>query len=294
MNPRFPIYIPSKGRYGKRLTSKYLTEYKVFHNIIIEEHEYSKYKTAIGVNKYVRLLILDKEYQRNYEPMCKLKKGESQGSGPARNFGWDHSVSEGYKYHWMVDDNIDGFWRWNNNRLIRVSDGTIFNVMEDFSQRYNNVYMSGPNYFMFASRKSKGRPFTPNTRIYSCNLIRNDIPYRWRCRYNEDTDLSLRILKDGYCTILFNAFLQYKQPTLSMPGGNTEAIYKNGANKKAKSQMIADLHPDIARVVWKFNRWHHHVDYTPFKKNRLKKKKGIRIKKGINEYGMELKEINKE
>jgi len=28
-------------------------------------------------------------------------------------------------------------------------------------------------------------------------LIRNDIPYRWRAKYNEDTDLSLRVLKDG-------------------------------------------------------------------------------------------------
>jgi len=44
-------------------------------------------------------------------------------------------------------------------------------------------------------------------------LIRNDVPYRWRGRYNEDTDLSLRMLKDRWCTIQFNAFLQGKAAT---------------------------------------------------------------------------------
>ena len=45
----------------------------------------------------------------------------------------------------------------------------------------------------------------PHSRIYSCNLIRTDIPYRWRGRYNEDTILSLDILRGGHCTLLFNA-----------------------------------------------------------------------------------------
>ena len=53
--------------------------------------------------------------------------------------------------------------------------------------------------------------------------------------------------------------------------------------------MIEKLHPDVAKVVWKFNRWHHYVDYRPFKANKL-----IKIaepKEGINNYGMILKEI---
>jgi hypothetical protein len=48
------------------------------------------------------------------------------------------------------------------------------------------------------------------------------------------------------------------------------------------------LHPDVAKVVWRFNRWHHHVDYKTFKKNKLIKKQGIFINNGINNYGMKL------
>jgi hypothetical protein len=54
-----------------------------------------------------------------------------------------------------------------------------------------------------------------------------------------------------------------------MSGGNTKEFYKHEGTKP-KSKMLADLHPDVAKVVWRFNRWHHHVDYKPFKKNKLK------------------------
>jgi hypothetical protein len=45
---------------------------------------------------------------------------------------------------------------------------------------------------------------------------------------------------------------------------------------------------DVAKFVWRFNRWHHHVDYKPYKKNKLIKKEGLIIPEGNNEYGMKL------
>jgi hypothetical protein len=38
----------------------------------------------------------------------------------------------------------------------------------------------------------------------------------------------------------------------------------------------------------KWGRWHHHVDYSPFKQQ-LIKKEGLVIPKGNNEYGMSLR-----
>ena len=74
-----------------------------------------------------------------------------------------------------------------------------------------------------------------------------------------------------------------------MEGGNTDELYKNGTLDKSK--MLADLHPDVAEVVWKFNRWHHSVNYKSFKNNELKKIKGLKIKKGTNNYGMKVVKI---
>ncbi|MGD8785799.1 MAG: hypothetical protein PVJ60_00110 [Phycisphaerales bacterium] len=286
MNPEYPIHIPSKGRYEKRLTSDYLSIMKVKYHLIIEDQEYKKYKLYTKDNPFVKLVILDKKYQKNYDACCKLEDNESRGSGPARNFIWDYSISNGFDYHWIMDDNIRNFRRLNNNKRQYVRDGTIFKCIEDFIKRYENVAMGGPNYVMFIPDRSKKPPFTPNTRIYSCNFIRNDVPFRWRGRYNEDTDLSIRMMKAGWCTILFNTFLQQKLTTQKMKGGNTDEIYADGTLEKSK--MIARLHPDCTKVVWRFGRWHHYTDYRKFKKIKLKKRKDSKIEPGINDYGMKL------
>jgi hypothetical protein len=283
MNPRFPIYIPSKGRWESRITARYLEAMGVPYRMIVEAQEYPKYSEVIDREK---LLVLDPAYQRDYDPCDGLGLSKPIGSGPARNFAWDHAVDSADEWHWIIDDNISGFYRLNKNFKLPVSDGTPLFCMEDFVLRYKNIAIAGPDYFMFQWRKATCPPFTPNTRIYSCILIRNDIPFRWRCRYNEDTDLSLRVLKAGWCTVLFNAFLQYKMPTQTVRGGNTDTIYVNGT--AAKSKMIADLHPDVARVVWKFGRVHHYVDYRPFRKNRLIRRPDIEVPTGTNEYGMKL------
>ena len=191
-----------------------------------------------------------------------------------------------------MDDNIRGFYRYNNNTIIQILSGAGFKAMEDFCGRYENVAMAGPNYFMFVARKNKYPPFCLNTRIYSCNLIRNDVPYRWRGRYNEDTILSLDMLKDGWCTIQFYAFLQQKTSTQLLKGGNTEEFYvKEGTLPKSK--MLVDVHPDVSRIKRQYGRWHHHVDYTPFKNNKLIRIKGLEIPLEVNNYGMELKTLNK-
>ena len=67
------------------------------------------------------------------------------------------------------------FYRLNNNLPIPVSSGTIFKCAEDFVDRYENVAISGLEYFMFIPRKEKLRAYRQNTRVYSCILIQNDI-----------------------------------------------------------------------------------------------------------------------
>jgi hypothetical protein len=45
------------------------------------------------------------------------------------------------------------------------------------------------------------------------------------------------------------------------------------------AQSLQCQHPDIVKVVWRFNRWHHKVDYSVFK-NKLKRKEGLEVKEG--------------
>jgi len=287
LTPKYPLYIVSKGRWQSRLTSRALHSMGLRHYLVVEEQEYTKY--AATIDDSVELLVLDRSYQRDYDTCDNLGDSKSRGPGPARNFAWDHSIAQGYPRHWVMDDNIKMFLRLQYNLKTPVGDGVVLVCMEDFVERYSNVGMAGPNYFMFASRKTEIPPFVLNTRIYSCNLIRNDLPYRWRGRYNEDTDLSIRMLKDGWCTILFNAFLQYKLPTQQLPGGNTEAFYAREGTLP-KSKMLRELHPDITEIVWRFGRWHHYVNYSPFKRNGLVRQPNYDqlVSQSEGKYGMRL------
>lgn len=255
--------------------------------IVVEDQEFKAYAAVIEQKK---ILVLDKAYQRDYDIFDEFGDTKSKGPGPARNFAWAHSQSIGAPWHWVMDDNINYFFRLNYNLKVPVSDGTVFRCMEDFCLRYSNVAMAGPNYFMFASRKSKMPPFVLNTRIYSCNLIRNDVPFRWRGRYNEDTDISLRMLKAGWCTVQFNAFLQGKTTTQQLGGGNTAEFYKHEGTM-AKSKMQVAMHPDVSKIVWRFGRWHHHVDYRPFKANQLVRRNDVELQDKPDNYSMELKKI---
>lgn len=279
MNPRFPVYIISKGRWKRRQTVRTLESMGVPYKIVVEPSEYSFYASVISSDN---ILVLPSDFSEL-----------GQGSIPVRNWVWEHSASSGALWHWILDDNIESVERFNNNMKVRCETGTPFFVIEDFVLRYENIALCGMNYALFCPAMEARPPVRFNTRVYSCLLIRNDIPYRWRGRYNEDTDLSLRVLKDGWVTVLFNAFLIGKRATLTQGGGNTDTIYNTGDKRFAFAKSLVDQHPDVAKVTKKFNRWHHHVDYSRFAGNKLVRKAGVSVPKGVNNYGMVLVEQDK-
>lgn len=275
MNPKFPIYIISKGRWSRRQTSKTLEKMNVPYRIVVEPSEFENYAQVIDECK---ILVLPS----NFSELGK-------GSIPVRNWVWEHSINEGHEYHWILDDNIESIERFNNNLKIKCETGTPFYIIEDFVLRYENIALAGMNYALFCPAYEARPPIKFNTRIYSCILIKNNIDFRWRGRYNEDTDLSIRILKSGMCTVLFNAFLIGKRATMTQGGGNTDTIYNTGDKRKEFAESLTKQHPDIVKTVWRFNRWHHQVNYKIFDSNILIKKKGININNQTNNYGMILK-----
>ena len=279
-NPKFPVYIVSKGRWKSRLTSTRLEESCVPYKIVVEPEEYKKYCAVIDPKKVLKL-------PENYS------KTKNQGSIPARNWIWDHAKKNGAKRHWILDDNIQQFSRLNDNKRIKcIYVGALFAAAEDFVCRYNNVALAGFHHEGFVIPNVCNKPFNQNTRIYSCILIDTSLPFKWRGKYNEDTDLSLRILKAGYATILFNAFLMKKCMTMTMKGGNTDDVYKNGRLEFAKS--LQKQHPDVVRVTFKFNRVHHQINYKPFKNNPLKKKKTSKQHRPyVNNYDMKVQKCKK-
>lgn len=184
---KYPIYIISKGRWESRLTVKALELMNISFHICVEPQEYEQHANVIDNEKIYVL------------PFSNL----NQGSIPARNWVWEHSIQQGAKRHWILDDNIKGFRIVKDGERRKPenvdTNGITFRNIENFVDKYENIKMAGMQYTFFNVYNPK--PIILNTRIYSCILLSNDIPHRWRGKYNEDTDLSLRILQNGYCTV---------------------------------------------------------------------------------------------
>jgi hypothetical protein len=283
VSSRHPICIPSKGRWDHQTTGKRLDEMGCEFLFFVEQHEAPAYISKLGESRVVSM------------PFSDL----GQGSIPARNFIWDWAKENGHARHWVVDDNISGFYRLTENKKRIVKTGMFFRAMEDYVERFDNVALAAPHGECFVlSKSTSDSPVAYNSRCYSCTLVDTQIPFRWRGKYNEDTDLSLRVLKAGYCTILFRAMLMKKKMTArgcfakdadnqsATPGGNTANVYTGGDLRRSFAESLQQQHPDLVKVVWKFNRWHHEVDYSPFKSRRPTLKKGVNKGKSFFDYGM--------
>jgi len=279
VEPKYPIYIISKGRWEERLTSKYLEWAKIPYKIVIEGDEYENYSSVIDPSN---ILIMPKEWKDE-----QIAKGNGGGI-PVRNFVLHHSKNIlKTKRHWILDDNIVSYKRFNNNDRTIMNTGLVFRLLEDFTDRFKNVMLSGHNYSMFGvSTNTRMNPITMNTRIYSSILINNDIPFEWRGVYNEDTDLSLRVLKAGFPTLLFNCFLADKLRTMTAKGGNSDTIYAVENYSFKKTNSLKEQHPEHTEIVEKFGRVHHQVNYNSFKSLKPIYVDDIKFEKVIDDYGL--------
>lgn len=284
--PRYPIYIISKGRakYGPH-TAKVLHNMGVDFFIAIEPQDYNSY--------------IQSPYIRKEQILVLPFSNHGKGSGPARNWCWEHSEANGHKRHWLMDDNMQDFWRLHKNKRYRAEKGSsIFRATEDFVDRFENVPLLGLQYKFFAVDDCPFPPYILNTRIMSCFLIENNCPVKWRGRYNEDVDLSIRVLKEGLCTMMVYAFLCGKLRTGTVKGGNTEEIYNNYQDDASlkKSKMLVEMHPDCVYLMERYGRIHHYVDLDaiinkhgqPARQNVPILRKDVPIYNKVNNYGMEL------
>ena len=257
LRPRYPIYIISQGR-PQCITARALEKMGLDFKIVVEPSEVDSYCGRWG--KYLHVMDVP-----NY----------NNSSVPVRNYVDKISPSHWY---WLMDDNIEDFNILTDNQKYVSRSPAMFRAAEDFVGDCENVGQAGFNYYSFAKKTDRVPPFTHNTRIYSCTLMRRDVDGvrvdgdLWRGRYNEDTDLRLRILKAGYNTVLFNMFLAGKVTTQRLSGGNTDAVYNSGDNRLAFAKSLAEQHPDVVRVGQRFGRNPHIVDYSGFKARSLSRR----------------------
>lgn len=228
--------------------------------IAVEPQEYDNYCKNIPKEKILKL------------PFSNL----GLGSYPARNFCWEDSIKNGYKKHWIFDDNIyyiiksiKGVRRKNSISAIEA-----ISKAEVFFSKYKKIALAGFNYISFVTKETT-KPFYYNTHVYSAILIDNKLPFRWRLKYNEDVDLCLQALHNGYNTILLNIYNIKKVSTVEkLKGGNQDELYKGNAPEKKllKAKSLEAVWPQYVETKIRFRRIHHYVNWKKHFKQPLRAK----------------------
>ncbi len=298
VNPFSPVFVISKGRWENPLTARALERMGCPYSIVVEPDEQKAYEYAFAKGydggkpyKHGTIHVAPENFSRR---AC--------GSIPVRNYVWDLAIKTGKDRHFLLDDNIPAFLRLHHNLHIPVETGAIFRAMENFVDRYENIAFAGLQNNQFVDAKYAWPPFELNTKVYSCTLIRNDLRLtdgltkkeikdskgRWRGVLNEDTDLILRALKRGWCTVCFVTFNSDKVGTMTMKGGNDEIYADDGRLLMAQSLHVQ--HPDVTYVSWRHSRWNHVANYNKAARIGgnpvLKLRKGVVVPEGTNNFGM--------
>ncbi len=260
-SPRFPFYIPTKGRPATQMTAARLLPLGVTPHLVVQSDEVDAYTEA---NPGCVVLAWPPSYMTDYERTPELDPHPTTGA--AHNFAWDHAREAGYSHHWIMDDNVRSFWfRAQGGKFQSDPPARVFAWHEELATRYANLAglsLGQGNTFSAA-------PFTLNTRLYCATLYRNDLHeygIRWRRGLNDDTIVSLDILKTGYLVTAESHMLGIMKTGTSrrarLPGGMTD-FYANGGFIRKAAEAIR-LHPDCVKMVNRFGRIHHQIDYSQF------------------------------
>ena len=279
---QYPIYIPTYKRFETSYTARTLEDLKIDKNYMMvirnDKSEIDNYNTCIKNFdlKHAKLLIIPDDFYKEQEEL-----GNDYSVIP-RNYIYKHAIESGFSHHWCLDDNIKGFFRKNKGNVLPFID-TMFPLyfVEEYIKKYANVFQAGIQYRHLSFPMMYRPPIILNNRVYSCILIKHIDGFRWRGKYNEDTDLSIRLLKSGYATMTFQNVLCGKQTTSSVKGGNTDDIYKTEDGYLKKANAIVEWHPDVTKFAIRYGHPHHFVDYRAFECNDL----------GATNYKMKLPQI---
>ncbi len=198
---KYPIYIVSKGRWENPITAKQFIKDGVDFKILVEPQEYENYCESIP-ERFVQKL-----------PFSNL----GLGSYPARNEAWKDSIINSHSKHWVFDDNICVFNKWQGGgrrKAPSVKHALLY--VEAFSDS-NNIDVSGFEKKTFSTRVPK-RPFKTNCHVYSTLLIRVHLnkltKYNFNLlkKYNKHFKISFSMNGDICWSVMFHRILWTASP----------------------------------------------------------------------------------
>jgi len=224
MIPRYPIFIPSKGRFENNLTAKMFLNADIPFRLIVEKKDEYEYRKRYGD-----------------ESVISLPSSDYGGVWVARNYCKQIATQLGSRYHWQIDDDIKSLMKVENRIVLTRDAGQILSEIENFVDKYSNLAITGLASSVFGRLATT--EFTINKFAYTCALFNTGLPYYWRCDIEDDLDYNLQCLTNGWCTVQFQRYLFEWSTTGVRPGGYTE-IYAEG-KRLLRQRATLEMWPEI-------------------------------------------------
>jgi hypothetical protein len=258
----YPIYIPTKGRPDKCHTAQNFQKYQIPFKLVVEPQDLESYR-------------------EHYSDFCLVALDRNdQGIAYARNFIKKLSQSNKDAYHWQIDDNIRHIKEQIDGKYVSINPSVGFDKIQTHVEHFTNIGAAGMAHLAFAF--SHEDDIEINKQVYSSVLFKNDNDLEWRSGCIEDTDYSVQLLMEGYCTLLFTRIGIDKVNSLSMSGGNTDSEYAS-EGRLIRAKGLQSNWPGMFNIVHRFGK----ISIKPkpfwkkFKQRPLKVGQKERIKEGL-------------
>jgi len=230
----YSIYIPSI----KRSDSEFLQELKrlnLSYYLVLAHDQVERYLEYHDMNN---IIVLPKSVY---------------GISKIRQFILEYALKKKEKRIWMSDDDLRRFFMWSSESNKEVSFKYFLQEAENeitkLEKADKSLVQVGFKYSTFAIPKSKYSFNTDIGMIQYLNLerLQNKVSYDIKMTTLEDTDFSIRLIKNGYKNVKLNHFI-FTAPRSGTGKGGLEEAYQN----KGKQQGIIEFQrkfPDLIKII---------------------------------------------
>lgn len=227
----WPVYVPSKGRPDPS-TCKLLQESKLEYRLVIEPQEFHAYYFP----------------KITQHPFIHELPENSQGIAFVRNWIKAHAERVGFRWYWMLDDDLKATYLVRNGKTIKTPIGEVLLEAQKIFTRSSLVAQGALEYQQFAWSAKKDHAVGYCDVAVCINVDKTcKISYRKEMELKEDRDFTLQVLASGMLTMRAT-HCAFAAPKNGSNKGGLKAEYDKKGREATASQRMVDAWPGICTL----------------------------------------------
>ena len=218
----YPVYIPSRHRADKPITTKGFDQDNIPYRLLVEPHDYDSYRTRYRDEQLVQL------------------PKDNQGIAYVRNYALEHAKAAGYDYFWMFDDDIRSYQIRRGGKQHHTNPRHLLALLEHVTNQYDNIGGSCIAHSAFNFSQDSKAPVVYNSQIYCAELITTQAQARFQPGVADDIDFSMQLLTEGWVTLVYKRIGFTSAVSGSNTGGLLDGEYQDDGRLALFQQLQAN------------------------------------------------------